>query len=206
MPRGPRSKLNALTQQRVVTAVRAGASFEIAASQGRISVRTHHDWMARGRAVLEATDDGDPDQVADEVDRRFAVYARAVTQARDAWELTQVREIERAGDGIPYVKTRQQLTKDGEVVTLEERGVEHDWRARAWLLERRNPKRWGKVTRTELSGPEGKPMEIASVEDLEAEAAKLVDELSARRERRVGSNGHGEVAEGAGGNGQTPAP
>lgn len=35
-----------------------------------------------------------------------------------------------------------------------------DWRATAWLLERRFPQQFGRATRHELSGPEGQPVEF----------------------------------------------
>jgi hypothetical protein len=35
-----------------------------------------------------------------------------------------------------------------------------DWKAAAWLLERRHPDRYGKTTRTELSGPKGGAIQV----------------------------------------------
>jgi hypothetical protein len=47
------------------------------------------------------------------------------------------------------------------VKTIVTAGPE-DWKAAAWLLERRHPDKYGKTTRTEISGPKGKPIQITS--------------------------------------------
>lgn len=45
-------------------------------------------------------------------------------------------------------------------------GDKPDWRAPAWLLERRFSDRWGKVTKTELTGKDGGPMRVDSGADV----------------------------------------
>jgi len=47
-------------------------------------------------------------------------------------------------------------------VTLISHAAKKDWRAAAWRLERRHPKRWGTVQRHEVSGPDGKAVEVKS--------------------------------------------
>lgn len=49
-----------------------------------------------------------------------------------------------------------------------------DWKAAAWILERRGRKRWCFKQQTELSGPDGKPIEVADATP--AKAASLVRE------------------------------
>jgi hypothetical protein len=50
------------------------------------------------------------------------------------------------------------------------------WQAAAWIMERRWPNEWGRRERVEHSGPEGRPIEIASAE--ERIASKLASLLA----------------------------
>jgi hypothetical protein len=71
---------------------------------------------------------------ADNAPQRFRDFAAAVGEAEAGFEIASLALIARAGD-------------------------EH-WQARAWLLERRHPKRWGRRKALELSGPDGEPIQL----------------------------------------------
>ena len=181
------TKLTPERMERIRQALIAGAPVGVAASHGGIAPSTFHTYNARGKAALEAAD-YDLDRV-DTVDRPYAEFHDTTTRARHEWELGRVANIARAGSGRPYTTTitKQTLTKDGEIVTLTEtrEGVEYDWRADAWLLERRNPQVYGKLYRAEVTGADGAPIEV-TVEDLVARAEAAVDELADRRQRKAG--------------------
>lgn len=70
---------------------------------------------------------------------RFARFARALREAEDAMIVDAVQGIQASAQ-------------------------EGDWRARAWLLERRWPATWGKRSAHELSGPGGEPLELGGVD------------------------------------------
>jgi hypothetical protein len=64
----------------------------------------------------------------------------------------------------------QSLVKN--VMAYSAMGDKPDWRGPAWILERRFSDRWGKTTRTELTGKDGGPVAVASTVDV----TKLTDE------------------------------
>lgn len=193
---GRPTKLNEERTELIRQALLAGAPIGVAASRGGIAPRTYHEWEARGRAALERADH-ELERV-DTVDAPFAQFAQTVTRARHEWELGTLGQIALTGRGRPYrettTKSEQRIvtnveTGQPETITLTtvttKEGVEHDWRADAWLLERRNPQVYGKVYRAEVTGPEGAAIEV-TVEDLVARGEAAADELAARRERRAG--------------------
>src|SRR5215211_6194992 len=70
--------------------------------------------------------------------------------------------------------------------TIEKAAAEGDWRARAWVLERRWPQRWGRQTRTEVTGPDGAPVELSGLDvlgDLSKLSARELDQLAEMLER-----------------------
>lgn len=52
-----------------------------------------------------------------------------------------------------------------------------DWRARAWLLERRFPAQWGRRSAHELSGPRGEPLALGGDLDLRTLSEEDLEQL-----------------------------
>lgn len=79
----------------------------------------------------------------------------------------------RGADGEePFVTFRTEATQaksDGvrALVVTVRKAAASDWRAAAWILERREPDDWSK--RTEISGPDGGPVQV---QNLAAEIAQ----------------------------------
>lgn len=73
-----------------------------------------------------------------------------------------------------------------DVLTLSKAAADGDWRAAAWRLERKFPKRWGLTTKTEHSG---------TIQTVAVDMAKLSDEqlaaIAAGRETDLGPEGSG---------------
>lgn len=61
-----------------------------------------------------------------------------------------------------------------------DKAAKSDWRAEAWRLERRFPKRWGRLDRIEMNDPDSGPIDFGDLtdEDLEKRAEALVSERS----------------------------
>jgi len=65
-----------------------------------------------------------------------------------------------------YREFREAIKKaEGKFETRLVKKIELDtsWQSNAWLLERRFPKRWGRIDRRQIEGIEGKPMEFLHI-------------------------------------------
>jgi hypothetical protein len=59
-----------------------------------------------------------------------------------------------------------------DVVLIDKAAQDGSWQAAAWKLERKFPQKWGRVTRTEITGAEGKPISVEV--DAKTELKKLL--------------------------------
>ena len=76
----------------------------------------------------------DEDRELDETEQLFVWFAVEVEKARAFSEIKSVEKIRQAGN--------------------------ESWQAAAWYLERTNPRDWGRITRTEITGADGGAIEI----------------------------------------------
>ncbi len=67
-----------------------------------------------------------------------------LSRARAKDDASRVKQLTEAARGGQLVFERTHTKADGSVTT-ERRFAAPDWRAHAWILERRDPERWGAV-------------------------------------------------------------
>jgi transposase len=65
---------------------------------------------------------------------------------------------QRAGIYRDFLNATERAIAEAEIRDLEEIRKAKDWTAKAWRLERKFPKRWGRQDRLEHSGPDGGPI------------------------------------------------
>ena len=82
---------------------------------------------------------------------------------------------------------REQEAQAAAVAVITRAARDGDWRAQAWLIERRHPSRWGRRTSHELTGPEGGPIAVEEKLDLSKLTAGELETLQALLERAGGS-------------------
>ena len=130
--------------ERIISAIKAGGYVETAAAYAGVRKSTFYDWLRRG---------------AREQQGEFKEFSDAVQRAIADSEMRYVAVVAKAAGGYDVVTERtvvnQTLDKDGKIVTLTnqttERGHEFSPQAAEWWLERRFPRKWGRMERPEGS-------------------------------------------------------
>lgn len=140
---GRPTKLTPEIQRAIVSALEAGNYQDDSAAFAGISTSALYNWIARGRAERERIEAGGKPTKSE---APFVEFVDAVESARAKAAVRHVANIAKAAN-------------------------EGAWQASAWYLERSYPQKWGRINRTEISGPGGGPIE-AQV-DLEALDDKL---------------------------------
>lgn len=140
--------------EKIVQLIAAGNFSETAALASGISKQTYYNWLARGRAERERLNDK-PNLKPKAKEEPYLEFFDAIEKARAEAEARMVVLITKAAQ---EPKT---------------------WQAAAWWLERVAPQKYGRVNRTELSGPEGAPIksETKNIAMTEAEVIALADEI-----------------------------
>jgi len=167
-------KLTEAVQETIVTAIRVGNYIETAAACAGIHKQTFYGWLHRGAAAQE----GD----------KYRDFLDAVTRAMAQSEADAIEAIRQAGEEHETIKTRTTskpiywngkpiLDDDGKPIyveeTITETTVETDWRALAWLLERRFSRRWGRREYLETAITE-KPIEEMSDDEIDSELTDIL--------------------------------
>mgnify|MGYP003642701083 CR=1 FL=1 len=145
---GRKTLLNEARLEAITTLLRAGSYIDDSCKSVGISVGTFYNWMSRGQVQRERQTAG---LEIEEKETPFLEFLEAVEVA-DA-------------EGIV-----------GHVMNIDHAAKNGAWQASAWILERKQPKKWGRHDRTEISGPEGGPINInVSTEELERKVNRILE-------------------------------
>lgn len=145
-PGGRPTKFEPVLAKKIVDAIKAGGYVETAVAFVGIRKDTFYNWLRRG---------------ADEKSGPFKDFSDAVGQAISESEMRYVAMVARAANGYDVVKERTvieigQDNKPRSTTTTTEKTHEFNVQAAEWWLERRFPRRWGRMERAEISeAPEG---------------------------------------------------
>lgn len=149
-PGGRSSKLDRELGDKIVSAIKAGGYVETAAAFAGVSKDTFYAWLRRG---------------AKEKAGPFKEFSDAVGQAVAESEMRYVTVVARAANGYDVIKERTVVGTDlkGNPIsnTTTEKSHEFNPQAAEWWLERRFPKRWGRMEREEtpeMPDPRGDPL------------------------------------------------
>ncbi len=161
MAGGRPTKFTEQTRKKIYKHIRDGASYKVAALAAGVGESTLREWRAKAKACAEAKSIDEIDskfRIRDEGQRlEYAEFSADILRAEAIGEATCAARIAKAGRGGHKLrevreKIREAVTPQGKIVTLHEktiitREIRPDWRADAWVLERRHPERWGRKRR-----------------------------------------------------------
>lgn len=147
----------------IANKIQEGASFETACALAGVSRASGQAWLAPARRLVERTggDSGPTASVQDHgwpsiPKRLFLDFLDAVEKARAEDEHRRIGQINEAarGGAVLYERIVERILKDGtRLVTTERRYQRPDWYADSWMLERRDPGRWGRRAQAVPTAP-----------------------------------------------------
>jgi hypothetical protein len=194
---GQPTKLNPKVQESICNALRMGAYVETAVAHAGLSTKTHYEWMKRGaneearrdahdkalaeeaeqdaarqrpiqKRVLEKRKARDDEHTSTCIDEQLYVdYRSAVEKAMAEGEMGALGVVAKVAAGGALLSRKTRTDPAGATI-VEEKHARPEWTAAAWMLERRHPRRYGQLRRTEISGPEQGPVAMTWVDAVKA--------------------------------------
>lgn len=164
---GRPTKITPEITKKITDYILMGSYVETAATASGITKDTFYRWLKQG---MKDRDAGDNDTLE-------AKFSDAVDRAVGEAEQRDLYRIDAAANEIrDKVEEKKDILPDGttivtRIITKGERG---DWRAAAWKLERRAPKRWGHKAALKIE--DGEKEGFTDDENIHAEMARLVAE------------------------------
>lgn len=124
--RGRPIELTPEVQKKIILALSGGNYIHTACQWAGIGLRTFYDWLEWGEKKKAP---------------EFIAFSQAVENAQAEAEMKLISSIEKQANG------RKAKYQDGKLIEAE---ISSDWRAGAWILERKFPDRWGKRDQVKL--------------------------------------------------------
>lgn len=210
---GAEPKLSDAKIEAIAGRVADGQPLETACALAAVSHRAGLYWLAMARQIVEQVPGKPKDEVTGHEPEAespwpklpaplLVRFLRAITHARAVDEANRIARITSCATGGALVFEKSDETvneKTGTKRTVtEKRLAPPDWQADAWLLERRDPDRWGRRARFELpvvpgAGP-ASGGKIPDFLDVVSQAWALL--AAARDPRALPAPRAGEVVEG----------
>ena len=144
---GRHTLLNETRKEAIATMLKAGAYVDDACRAVGIHRATFYNWMQRGNVQRERLNAGL------EIEPNEAPYLDFLDTVEEA-----------DAEGLI-----------GHLMNIDNAAKNGTWQASAWILERKQPKKWGRYDRTEISGPDGGAIQInVSTEELERKISHIL--------------------------------
>lgn len=134
---GRPTKLTPETQERIIQAIRLGATYELAANYGGVHYDTMNRWRLRGQKELDRIQRSKRHKMR-ESERPFVEFYEALKKAEGDAAVTWLARIEQAAR-------------------------EGTWQAAAWKLERRFPQAYGRHVMEVQGGESTRPVPITYI-------------------------------------------
>lgn len=111
-------------------------------------------------------------------DKKVAAQLAGISESTYYSWLEQAKEPDAEPELLEFLESVEQAEAYAEVMRITRITQAADngtWQAAAWWLERKHSERWGRndKLRTEISGPNGQPIRIATTADEDARKAIL---------------------------------
>lgn len=166
--------------EQIVASIRAGNYVETAAAAAGIAKETLYEWLRVGANARHKPAHGKGSRTAHE--RRCIEFSDAVAAAVAASESEAVARLEQIARGGLAVKVETvKVDATGNVIERTTRTEQTlpDARVLEWRLERRFSKRWGQKGSLEVTGADGGPI-IVDTLDARTMIERALDRIEAR--------------------------
>lgn len=148
---GRPTKITAVIIAKITEYLMEDNYFEVACAACGITRQTGYNWLERGEKESQRIDSG---EIPYESETLHLEFFYAVEKAQAMAEVEDIRYI---------------------------RGGFPDWQAKAWIRERKNFERWGKKESHEVTGKDGKPIEVEV--DVKSKLISAINRLATRGEK-----------------------
>lgn len=134
-------------RNKIIEYLTAGNYIDTACAAAGISTTTYYNWMERGKNERDRITATSSDPLPDE-----APYLEFVASIERAHADAEARN----------------------VAIIQKAAITGTWQAAAWWLERTRPKKYARMEKAEITGPEGGAVRVdVSTEELERKIAKI---------------------------------